>query len=128
MSTRSANSSRNLAVLTATLLCAAAAASAAPLPVGEKSSGPNCKVALDFPEWRGVWLGHFSGGKQIRDGSRYGVVDWRDDYVCFPSRAGCERWQRSMRKAYRNVEGYRTCVVIRSGPMGAPPVVLTTRY
>ena len=53
-------------------------------------------------------------------GGVYGLT-WRDEYACFPSRAACEGWLRRMRGAYRGVDGYRTCIVIRSGPMLQAP-------
>jgi hypothetical protein len=96
-------------------------AAGAPAVAHLESSGPHCKPALDFPEWRSVWLGHFTGGGRVHEGGGVYGLAWRDEYACFPSRAACEGWLRRMRGAYRGVDGYRTCIVIRSGPMLQAP-------
>ena len=103
-------------------------AAAQPRAIGLESSGPNCGVALGAPEWRNVWLGHFAGGNLVRTQARYSTLDWQDRYFCFPSQATCQSWQRSMRRAYRRVEGYRTCLLIRNGPLTPLEDVLVVRY
>jgi hypothetical protein len=85
-------------------------------PLGIESKGPNCGTVLDEP-WREVWLGHFAGGRTSEAGALLQHVQWQDRYVCFPSRATCEQWIKGMRKDFSDVEGYRTCVPIRSGPV-----------
>ena len=79
---------------------------------GWPSDGPNCRVLAQAP-LRDVWLGHFSGGRQVRDPFGSKVIDWRDDHVCFASLARCQSWQRSMGAAFSKIGGYRTCVRIR---------------
>ena len=102
-------------------LLAAPAAMASTRGAGLESRGPDCAVAMDAPRWRGVWLGHFSGGNlQLMESGDRGVF-WRDRYVCFPSRASCEAWQSSMKRVWRQVEGYKTCLPIRQGPLQAIP-------
>lgn len=78
-----------------------------------------------------LWLGHFTGGKRIDGG--FGV-DWRDEYGCFTSRAACRSWWVGLRRVYRHVDGYGTCLALRGG--GQPVVtkvvkrqtVLRSRY
>ena len=53
---------------------------------------------------------------------------WRDNYSCFPSRAACEGWLGTMRAAWRPVEGYRSCLLVRNGPMQGPPAWIATPY
>ena len=84
---------------------------------GIESRGPNCAVTRETPEWRAVWLGHFAGGQLYHAMNGERSLDWQDRYFCFPSRASCQRWQREMRAAYRKVEGYRACLLIRNGPL-----------
>ena len=87
-------------------------APAAAMPRGWLSDGPNCGVLANAP-FRDVWLGHFAGGRWIPDPFGAKVVDWRDEQVCFASRAHCQSWQRSMSAAFSRIGGYRTCVRIR---------------
>ena len=96
---------------------------AAPAPAGQglRSGGPDCAVALDQPHWRAVWLGHFAGGRYVAGETTRRALDWQDQYYCFRSQGACQSWQRSMRLTYRSVEGYRTCVSIRSGPLQDKP-------
>ena len=70
-------------------------------------------MVRDVPYLKSVWLGHFAGGRFARDEAGIKVLDWQDRHVCFETRADCERWQKSMRVAYRRIEGYRTCLPIR---------------
>lgn len=58
-------------------------------------------------------LGHFSGGRIFRTSDGVPMIAWRDEFQCFTSRQVCHVWQRRMDAAYRNVEGYRTCLPIR---------------
>jgi hypothetical protein len=85
---------------------------AAAMPTGWPSDGPNCGVLAHVP-MRDVWLGHFAGGRWVRDPFGAKWIDWRDDHVCFASLGGCQSWQKSMRAAFHRLEGYRTCVRIR---------------
>jgi len=89
-----------------------ASAPAAAMPGGWRSDGPNCSVLADVP-MRDVWLGHFAGGRWLRDPYGAKVIDWRDEHVCFSSLARCQSWQKSMGAAFSRIEGYRTCVRIR---------------
>jgi hypothetical protein len=41
------------------------------------------------------------------------MIAWRDEFQCFTSRRICDAWQRQMNVAYRNVEGYKTCLPLR---------------
>ena len=103
------------AVLASALSFTASAGAQESLP----SSGPHCAPALDRPDWRSVWLGHFAGGKFRPWRGGVDRLDWSDSYTCFETRRDCQVWLRSMRAAYQDVEGYRACVVIRD----AAPVV-----
>jgi hypothetical protein len=109
------------------MLCGlAVGACAVPVRDGFLSSGPRCPMSTDVPEWRSVWLGHFSGGARAFSADGRSGLAWRDEYACFPSRASCEAWQKSMRREFHAAEGYRSCVFIRSGPLSEwSPVVPT---
>ena len=89
-----------------------AATPAAALPLGWPSDGPNCGVVAHLP-LRDLWLGHFAGGRWVRDPFGAKVIDWRDDHVCFASRTRCDLWQGRMRAAFNQIGGYRTCIRIR---------------
>jgi len=105
------NLSTRKALITLAFLTLAASPAAA-MPGGFASNGPNCGVLAESP-FHDVWLGHFAGGRWVRDAFGGKQVDWRDDHVCFPSRASCQSWQRSMGAAFSKIGGYRTCVRIR---------------
>jgi hypothetical protein len=62
--------------------------------------------------WRSVWLGHFSGGRYKRT-AEASLLDWKDEKVCFPSHAACNRWISANRRAFHHPEGYWTCLPIR---------------
>jgi hypothetical protein len=68
-------------------------------------------VTAETLPWRSVWLGHFSGGRP--DPYLFGRIDWRDELVCFPSKASCRRWAAELRRAYHKPEGYWTCLLLR---------------
>jgi len=63
----------------------------------------------------GLWLGHFTGGRLERDPASVRVLDWRDQYACFPTQAACDRWQDRLRRRYDSVDGYKTCLPLRAG-------------
>ena len=90
----------------------AIAGPAAAMPRGWLADGPNCRPLADAP-FRDVWLGHFAGGRWIPDPFGAKIIDWRDEHVCFASRASCQTWQRRMSAAFNRIGGYRTCVRIR---------------
>jgi len=98
--------------LIALALTAIASVPAAAMAGGWRSDGPNCGVLADAP-FRDVWLGHFTGGRWVRGPYGDKVMDWRDDHVCFASRARCDIWQGRMRAAFHQIGGYRTCIRIR---------------
>ena len=61
-----------------------------------------------------VWYGHFSGGYSHYLGPGEAIVlDWRDEKLCFPTRASCDRYMRVMRRDFHRPEGYFTCLPIR---------------
>jgi hypothetical protein len=80
---------------------------------GWPSGGPNCAPVANAVGQFPVWLGHFTGGRFDGEPGFAATLNWQDRYVCFPSLRACKIWQRDMRVAYRQVEGYRTCVPIR---------------
>ena len=41
------------------------------------------------------------------------LVDWRDEYVCFPSSAQCRAWVRESYRTHHRPEGYRACLLLR---------------
>ncbi len=63
--------------------------------------------------WPSVWLGHFSGGRPYADGTGRTLVDWRDEKVCFATRAYCEAWIAELRRSYSDPEGDWTCLFLR---------------
>lgn len=63
--------------------------------------------------WNSVWLGHFSGGRPYSDGAGRTLVAWRDEKVCFASRALCEAWVADLRRSYSDPEGDWTCLFLR---------------
>jgi hypothetical protein len=63
----------------------------------------------------GLWLGHFSGGRLVRQLDQPAVLAWRDVYSCFDTARACAAWQRGLRREYRDQEGYRTCLPLRAG-------------
>lgn len=91
------------------------------LGVGIETSGPQCSATRDLPQWPSVWLGHFSGGRFVPVTVDRSQVDWRDSYFCFASKRDCDGWLRAMRVNFRDVEGYKTCLIIRGGPLRTAP-------
>lgn len=81
-----------------------------------RAGGPFWAPLLPTAEvlpWSSVWLGHFSGGRPYIDPYGQTLVDWRDEKICFPSRAACQSWMREMRRAYHRPEGFWTCLILR---------------
>lgn len=60
-----------------------------------------------------VWLGHFSGGRNLAPGADPMPIDWVDVKLRFASSGACARWQKDMRRAYPTYEGWTTCLLIR---------------
>lgn len=73
----------------------------------------------------GLWLGHFTGGRLERTPVSGRVLEWRDQYACFPTRAACDLWQRRLLRDYGSVEGYRTCLPLRGGGIGMKRPIIT---
>jgi len=63
--------------------------------------------------WPSVWLGHFSGGHPATASIGRTFVDWRDEKVCFATRALCEAWVADLRRSYSDPEGDWTCLFLR---------------
>ncbi|MEJ0093532.1 MAG: hypothetical protein WDN46_08850 [Methylocella sp.] len=94
-------------------------------PVGGEDpfEGVACSIGLPIWEpqgvtaetlpWRSVYYGHFSGGRPYRGPDGRVLVDWRDEHVCFPSRAKCRAWISHLRYVYDRPEGYWACVFLR---------------
>lgn len=113
--------------LAAAMSFIAAAASAADLaapegpPLVSEDVGVACTLDDPFAHaataealpWASVWLGHFSGGRPFSDGTGRILVDWRDEKVCFASRALCEAWIAARRRSYSDPEGDWTCLFLR---------------
>lgn len=80
-------------------------------PVAEDGLPCEAAAVRSFPS---VWLGHFSGGFSHYTGPGGVIItDWRDEKLCFPTRASCRRFIGSMRRDYHQPEGYTTCLPIR---------------
>ena len=80
--------------------------------IGQPFWVPSRETAETLP-WPSVYLGHFSGGRPYLAADGQTLVDWRDEYVCFPSRAQCREWVRDSYRAYHRPEGYRACLFLR---------------
>jgi len=82
---------------------------AAAVPAG----GVPCEAPV-VQTFESVWLGHFSGGYSHYLGPGESIVlDWRDEKLCFPTRASCNRHVLAMRRDFHRPEGYFTCLPIR---------------
>jgi hypothetical protein len=83
---------------------------------GVSADGVSCVFEDGGPvislPWQNVWLGHFSGGRYTRT-TEASFLDWKNENVCFPSRASCNRWISANRRAFHQPEGYWTCLPIR---------------
>lgn len=60
-----------------------------------------------------VWLGHFSGGRNLAPGADPIPLDWVDVKQNFASLRECSGWLKEMGRAYPTYEGWKTCLVIR---------------
>ena len=60
-----------------------------------------------------VWLGHFSGGRNLAPGAEPIPLDWVDVKQNFDSLRDCAAWQKDVKRAYSTYEGWKTCVRIR---------------
>lgn len=69
------------------------------------------RITAQILPWPSVWFGHFSGGRP--DPVFYGEVDWRDERICFATKARCQSWIAGMRRAFHRPEGYWTCTPLR---------------
>jgi hypothetical protein len=80
--------------------------------IGQPFWVPSRETAETLP-WPSVYLGHFSGGRpyQVPDGRT--LVDWRNEYVCFPTSGQCRAWVRESYKTHHRPEGYRACLLLR---------------
>jgi hypothetical protein len=97
-------------------LTATAAARAGDLTIrasGVAVDGPSCGALSHLSSTGSIWLGHVTGGSIAPGGLEAGGVIWRDAYACFDSRKACQSWQRGQKAAYRGLDGYRTCLIIR---------------
>jgi hypothetical protein len=88
------------------------AAPANSLPTVAAPGGGECAALKEVPDLPGLWLGHFTGGRFFDEGGAR-LVDWRDQYSCFPNRAACSHWQRDLHRLYWKVQGYTTCLPLR---------------
>jgi hypothetical protein len=111
--------SRTALIAGALVLAGGATAGAADLVVPGVSAAdvPTVGVACEAPvvqAFPSVWLGHFTGGYShyLGEGGPI-VLDWRDEKLCFPSHASCNRYIAAMRRDFHRPEGYFTCLPIR---------------
>jgi hypothetical protein len=80
--------------------------------IGQPFWVPSRETAETLP-WPAVYLGHFSGGRPFRDPEGRTLIDWRDEYVCFPSSGQCRAWVRDSYRTHHAPEGYRACLLLR---------------
>ena len=95
------------------VLAETAGANATPLPPPNSPGLAACAVLRDSAEMPGFWLGHFSGGRVLSPAPGLKMVDWQNDYTCFPTLRSCNAWRGEMRRVYRGIQGYTTCLRIR---------------
>lgn len=80
-------------------------------------------LAADYSDYKGdvtarliddsLWLGHFSGGRNLAPGVEPIPLDWVDLKQDFASLRDCAHWVTSMTRSYSTYEGFKTCVRIR---------------
>jgi hypothetical protein len=68
---------------------------------------------VERPVPSSVWLGHFSGGRNLAPGADPIPLDWVDVSQRFVSLGDCAAWLKAMGRAYPTYEGWKTCLVIR---------------
>ena len=71
------------------------------------------KATAETLPWPSVFLGHFSGGRPFLGADGETLIDWRDEYVCFPSSGQCRAWVRESYRTHHRPEGYRACLLLR---------------
>jgi hypothetical protein len=86
---------------------------AAPAAAATDDPRGACAGAASAEPTARLVLGHFSGGRIFRMPDGVPMIAWRDEFQCFTSRRICDAWQSQMNVAYRNVEGYKTCLPLR---------------
>lgn len=60
-----------------------------------------------------LWLGHFTGGRNLAPGVQPIPLDWVDVKERFGSLRACSTWIAQYKRAYHTYEGYKTCVRLR---------------
>ena len=83
-----------------------------PCSIGQPFWVPSKETAETLP-WSAVYLGHFSGGRPYRDPEGRTLIDWRDEYVCFPTSGQCRAWVHDSYRTHHAPEGYRACLLLR---------------
>ena len=91
----------------ALLALTALACAAAP---GRAADYPGYAVA---PVVDSLWLGHFSGGRNLAPGVEPIPLDWIDVKQNFASLRDCSVWMKGLSRDYATYEGWKTCVRIR---------------
>ena len=90
----------------ATILILGILAWGAPASAADYAGGP---AVVDDS----LWLGHFSGGRNLAPGAEPIPLDWLDVKQDFASLRDCSAWLRDLTRAYTTYEGFKTCVRIR---------------
>ncbi|MDE2363240.1 MAG: hypothetical protein KGM42_11230 [Hyphomicrobiales bacterium] len=70
-------------------------------------------AAIVAPADDSLWLGHFSGGRNLAPGVEPIPLDWVDVKENFPSYRDCAVWLKDMTRSYRTYEGWKACIRIR---------------
>ncbi len=60
-----------------------------------------------------LWLGHFTGGRNLAPGVQPTALDWVDRYERFASLGSCAGWVRNMTRSYSTYQGWKGCVRLR---------------
>lgn len=87
------------------------------LAAGLQTAGVQAAAAADLAlvaaPARHIWLGHFSGGRNLAPGAEPTALDWADVTERFGSMRECAAWMRSLKRTYSTYDGFRTCLLIR---------------
>ena len=79
------------------------------------ADSPDYPYGFGVPVAPGPVLGHFSGGRTmpLPDPRKPFAVIWRDQYASFDTSGACHAWLASMTRAWRQLEGWKTCIRLR---------------
>ena len=83
------------------------------LGVSQAAAADYPRDVLVAPAGDSLWLGHFSGGRNLAPGAEPIPLDWIDVKQNFASLRDCSAWVKDLTRAYSTYEGWKTCVRLR---------------